>query len=117
MAHRTDPPRIREDDPKGKDIPTSRRNGTPVRRLDAGQCRRLFATVADTVAGVPEGILRTQAGTFIGADPAHGAGARTAPGLRSSNTRCATNTDAAHRLKEKDHGNGADVRFGMAGVC
>ncbi|AGH85103.1 hypothetical protein ACI2S5_10200 [Ralstonia nicotianae] len=58
MAHRTDLPRIREDDPTGKDIPT---------------CRR---------TGVPEGIRRMQSGPFIGADPAHGAGARTAPGLR-----------------------------------
>ncbi|CAH0439834.1 hypothetical protein [Ralstonia pseudosolanacearum] len=66
----------------GNDIPNSRRTGVPFRRLDAGQCWRLFATIVDAVAGVPEGIRRTQTGPFIGADPAHGAGARTAPGLR-----------------------------------
>ncbi|AOE90523.1 hypothetical protein [Ralstonia pseudosolanacearum] len=82
MAHRTDLPRIREDDPTGKDIPTCRRTGVPFRRLDAGQCRWPLATLADAVAGVPEGIRRMQTGPFIGADPAHGAGARTAPGLR-----------------------------------
>ncbi|MHA6895051.1 hypothetical protein ACQUJT_13300 [Ralstonia pseudosolanacearum] len=66
----------------GKDIPTSRRTSVTFRWLDAGQCRRLFATIAAAMAGVPEGIRRTQTGLFIGADPAHGAGARTAPGLR-----------------------------------
>ncbi|MEF9384908.1 hypothetical protein V4890_04650 [Ralstonia solanacearum species complex bacterium KE056] len=66
----------------GQDIPICQRTGAPFRRLDAGQCRRLFATIAAAIAGVPEGIRRTQTGLFIGADPAHGAGARTAPGLR-----------------------------------
>ncbi|MHA6913989.1 hypothetical protein ACQUJO_12725 [Ralstonia pseudosolanacearum] len=66
----------------GKDLPTCQRTGVPFRRLDADQCRRLFATIAAAVAGVPEGIRRTQTGLFIGADPAHGAGARTAPGPR-----------------------------------
>ncbi|QUP52919.1 catalase [Ralstonia syzygii] len=52
--------------------------GALFRLFDAGQRQRLFVTIAGAMAGVPEDIQRAQIEHFTKADPAYGAGVKTA---------------------------------------
>ena len=56
--------------------------GALFRLFDEGQRQRLFATIAGAMAGVPEDIQRAQIEHFTKADPAYGAGVKSALGLK-----------------------------------